>query len=55
MFPWTNLLSWALQDRRHCQNKNIGTSFVEWVYTDLKNHAHVKKVGHTSEFLFGIY
>ena len=21
----------------------------------LKNHTHVKKVGHTSEFLFGIY
>ena len=22
---------------------------------DNKNHTHVKKVGHTSEFLFGIY
>ena len=27
----------------------------KYINFDMKNHAHVKMVGHTSEFLFGIY
>ena len=36
IFPLTNLLFWAKQHRRRCQNKNNGTSFGGGVHADFK-------------------
>ena len=36
------------QKSRYLKNETL-------FFLQIKNHTHVKKVGHTSEFLFGIY
>ena len=46
LMSWS-LMSWKTSHQIH--------SFIKNVTQNIKNHAHVKKVGHTSKFLFGIY
>ena len=45
---WKNILGWI--------SKLLTQSAYQWkIFAKLKNHTHVKKVAHTSEFLFGIW
>ena len=62
---FTELLKWRINFlrqsgralHRKTLSKLIKTHYLHWVFYNsfYKNHTHVKKVGCTSEFLFGIY
>ena len=36
-------------------HENLKHTVIKYLAKKMKNHTHVNKVGHTSEFLFGIY